>query len=94
MGNEDQLAARNFSHAASKAGIKRIIYLGGLGRDEKRLSDHLQSRHDVVGNILRCTDVQVIEFRASVIIGSGSLDRFCPFGTDLDVYAVSPSSAA
>ena len=69
---QDQLAAKNFAVAAGNAGLKRIIYLGGLGCDEKGLSDHLQSRHDV-GKILRSTQVQVIEFRASVIIGSGSL---------------------
>ena len=69
---EDQVAAKNFSLAARNAGVKRIIYLGGLGGDECDLSDHLNSRHEV-GRILRNSDVQVIEFRASIIIGSGSL---------------------
>ena len=69
---EDQLAAENFSAAARKAGVKRIIYLGGLGGGEINLSDHLNSRHEV-GRILHNSNVQVIEFRASIIIDSGSL---------------------
>ena len=69
---KEHLAARNFALASGNAGVKRIIYLGGLGCDEKGLSDHLNSRHDV-GKILRKTNIQVLEFRASIIIGSGSL---------------------
>ncbi len=69
---QDRLAAKNFSDAAAVAGIDRIIYLGGLGDSQAALSPHLQSRQEV-GAILRASGVQVIEFRASVIIGSGSL---------------------
>jgi len=51
--------------------VRRIVYLGGLGRDEDVLSKHLQSRHDV-GRLLASTGVEVVELRAGVIIGSGS----------------------
>jgi uncharacterized protein YbjT (DUF2867 family) len=69
---KDRAAARNFSRAASVAGVSRIVYLGGLGDDADGLSQHLRSRHEV-GEILRSAGVPVIEFRASVILGSGSL---------------------
>jgi len=69
---DDRDGAVNFAEAARQAGVKRIIYLGGLGRDEDDLSDHLRSRHEV-GRILRQSGAQVVEFRASIIIGSGSL---------------------
>ena len=70
---KDRQAAQNFATAAKNAGLKRIIYLGGLGDDsDPKLSVHLQSRHEV-GAILRKSGAQVIEFRASVIIGAGSL---------------------
>jgi uncharacterized protein YbjT (DUF2867 family) len=69
---QDRQAARNFGAAARTAGVERIIYLGGLGEDAGVLSRHLRSRHEV-GEILRAAGVPVIEFRASIIIGSGSL---------------------
>jgi uncharacterized protein YbjT (DUF2867 family) len=68
----DRQAAENFIQAASSAGVRRIIYLGGLAEDSSVLSQHLRSRHEV-GKILRGKGAQVIEFRASLIIGSGSL---------------------
>jgi uncharacterized protein YbjT (DUF2867 family) len=68
---EDRRAAGNFAHAAREAGVRRIIYLGGLGRGTK-LSAHLASRQEV-GRILRESGVPTLEFRASLIIGSGSL---------------------
>jgi uncharacterized protein YbjT (DUF2867 family) len=68
----DRRAARNFGEAAKMAGVRRIIYLGGLGRDEEDLSPHLRSRHEV-GRILRESGVPVLEFRASIVIGQGSL---------------------
>lgn len=68
---EDREAATAFAEAARKAGVKRIIYLGGLG-EEGDLSSHLASRQEV-GRILRESGVSTIEFRASIIIGSGSL---------------------
>ena len=53
--------------------MRRIVYLGGLGAgDEAELSSHLASRHEV-GNVLRESGVEIVEFRAAVIIGSGSV---------------------
>jgi uncharacterized protein YbjT (DUF2867 family) len=69
---KDREGARNFAAAARAAGVRRIIYLGGLGDSSAELSAHLRSRHEV-GEVLRDSGVQVIEFRASIIIGSGSL---------------------
>lgn len=70
---EDRQAARTFAEAAHRAGLRRIIYLGGLGDDaDPKLSPHLRSRHEV-GQILRDSGVETIEFRASLVIGSGSL---------------------
>ena len=69
---QDRLAADNFGEAARAAGVQRIIYLGGLGSDKPDLSPHLRSRHEV-GERLRAHGVPVIEFRASIIIGPGSL---------------------
>ncbi len=68
----DRQAARQFAEAARTAGVRRIIYLGGLGDSRQALSPHLRSRHEV-GEILRDSGAQVIEFRASIVIGSGSL---------------------
>ena len=67
----ESTSARNFALAARAAGVRRIIYLGGLGRPEDRLSAHLASRQDV-GRLLRESGAQTVEFRASVILGSGS----------------------
>ena len=69
---QDRAAAKNFADAARDANVRRIIYLGGLGDDDDSLSPHLRSRHEV-GDILRGSGCQVIEFRASIVIGSGSL---------------------
>jgi uncharacterized protein YbjT (DUF2867 family) len=70
---EDRQAATNFAGAAKKVGVRRIIYLGGLGDDaDPKLSPHLRSRHEV-GKILRDSGVETIEFRASLVIGTGSL---------------------
>src|SRR5579863_1515133 len=70
---EDRQAALNFAGAAKQAGVRRIIYLGGLGDDaDPKLSPHLRSRHEV-GRILRDSGVETIEFRASLVIGTGSL---------------------
>ncbi|MDE3135240.1 MAG: SDR family oxidoreductase [Acidobacteriota bacterium] len=67
----DRRAAGNFSAVARESGVRRIVYLGGLGHGEK-LSSHLASRQEV-GRILRESGVPAIEFRAGIIIGSGSL---------------------
>ncbi|MGI9600849.1 MAG: SDR family oxidoreductase, partial [Acidimicrobiales bacterium] len=70
--HSDRVGAENTRVAAEKAGVSRIVYLGGLGEDEPdHLSDHLASRHEV-GHVLAAGDVPVTELRAAVIIGSGS----------------------
>jgi len=69
---EDRTAARIFGDAAREAGVRRVVYLGGLGRSDQELSAHLRSRQEV-GAILRASGVGVIELRASIVIGSGSL---------------------
>ena len=69
---EEQRGARNFGSAAAAAGVQRIVYLGGLGGDTDTPSPHLRSRR-AVGDILRQSGVPVIELRASIVIGSGSL---------------------
>jgi len=68
---KDSQSARNFASAAKIDGVKRIIYLGGLGDPEQNLSQHLKSRQEV-GQILGETGIPVTELRASIIIGSGS----------------------
>lgn len=68
----DVQAARQFGEAAKAAGVKRIIYLGGLGDSEADLSQHLRSRQET-GRALGEAGVPVTEFRAAVIVGSGSL---------------------
>ena len=67
----EQVDAENFGRYAAAAGVRRIIYLGGLGSDDDELSDHLKSRHEV-GRALAIGGVEVVELRAGVIIGSGS----------------------
>jgi len=67
----EQRGAQNFAVVAKEAGVRRIVYLGGLGGGDD-LSPHLRSRQKV-GRLLHETGVPVLEFRASVVIGSGSL---------------------
>jgi uncharacterized protein YbjT (DUF2867 family) len=68
----DRRAAVNFRTAADRAELRHVIYLGGLGNDDKDLPTHLQSRHEV-GRILASGVTPITEFRAAVIIGSGSM---------------------
>jgi uncharacterized protein YbjT (DUF2867 family) len=68
----DVTAARHFAAAAKTAGVARLVYLGGLGDPATALSAHLRSRQDT-GAALRESGVPVTEFRAAVIVGSGSL---------------------
>ncbi|MBL76495.1 MAG: NAD(P)-dependent oxidoreductase [Chloroflexi bacterium] len=66
-------SAKNFGAAAAKSGIKRIIFLGALSQTEKEdSSKHMASRHRT-GELLRQSGVPTIEFRASVVIGAGSM---------------------
>lgn len=67
----DRGAARNFAVAARAAGVGRVLYLGGLGDSDSALSPHLRSRQEV-GDILREFGPPVTEFRAAIIVGSGS----------------------
>ncbi|MEU9127616.1 SDR family oxidoreductase [Kitasatospora sp. NPDC048540] len=70
----DRTSARAFGAAAARAGVRRIVYLGGLippGVPEHALSPHLRSRAEV-GRILRESGVPTAELRAAVILGSGS----------------------
>ena len=62
---QDRLVAENFGRAARQSGVKRIIYLGGLGAKEDSLSSHLKSRQEI-GQILAHSGVPVTEFRATV----------------------------
>lgn len=71
FGDQDRRAAGTFAQAAKQAGVRRIIYLGGLGHGPD-LSPHLASRQEV-GRILGESGVPTLELRASIIIGSGSL---------------------
>ncbi len=68
---EERRGAQAFADAAAACGVGRIVYLGGLGEGPD-LSPHLASRQEV-GRILRGSGVPTLEFRASIILGSGSL---------------------
>lgn len=68
----DLVAARNFASAAEQANIEQILYLGELVDPTARLSPYLRSRHET-GYVLRQGRVPVTEFRAGMIIGSGSV---------------------
>jgi uncharacterized protein YbjT (DUF2867 family) len=86
----DLIAARNFAAAARDAGVQRIIYLGGLGDPEDQLSEHLYSRQQT-GAALREAGVPVTEFRAAIIIGSGSGSfEMIRYLTDRIPFLVSP----
>ncbi len=67
--NREKIQAQNFLNAATKSGVKRIIYLGGLVNDSISLSPHMKSRKDV-GEILASGTIPVTELRASLIIGA------------------------
>jgi uncharacterized protein YbjT (DUF2867 family) len=68
----DLTAAQNFGQAAKVMGVKRILYLGGLGDPDAALSQHLSSRQQT-GDVLRQSGVPITEFRAAIIVGSGSV---------------------
>ncbi|NCF65237.1 MAG: DUF2867 domain-containing protein [Chloroflexi bacterium] len=78
MGGHDEFskrdiqAAENFATTAADAGVRNIIYLGGLGDAGSDLSEHLRSRQQT-GDALRQFGVSVTEFRAGMVVGSGSL---------------------
>src|SRR3954451_23299992 len=66
----DRILAESFSTAAARAGVRRIVYLGGLGHGA--LSEHLRSRQEV-GVALASSGIEVVELRAAVVIGAGSI---------------------
>ncbi|MCB9010389.1 MAG: SDR family oxidoreductase [Actinobacteria bacterium] len=68
--DDDRRAAANFARAAVQQGVDRVIYLGGLGHGDD-LSDHLASRHQTGAEL--AARIPTTEFRAGIIIGSGSL---------------------
>ena len=68
---QDRAAARNFGAAARAAGVRRIVYVGGLG-SAAGLSRHLRSRQET-GAVLRESGVPVIELRSGIVLGAGSL---------------------
>ena len=69
--DRDRTAANNFLRAATTAGVKRIVYLSGLGRGDEGLSKHLRSRQEV-GELLASGDIPVVELRCAIVIGTGS----------------------
>ncbi len=69
---KDAEAARAFGTAAGEVDLKRLIYLGGLGRDDQNLSDHLKSRREVE-RLLSAGGVPVTVLRAAIIIGHGGI---------------------
>jgi len=68
----DAQAARNFGAAAARAGLERVIYLGGLGRDDQDLSAHLRSRREVE-RLLGEDGVPVTVLRAAIVVGHGGI---------------------
>ncbi|MBM7808561.1 uncharacterized protein YbjT (DUF2867 family) [Geodermatophilus bullaregiensis] len=69
---KDAGAARTFARAAADAGVERIVYLGGLGRDGDDLSAHLRSRREVE-RLLASTGVPVTTLRAGIVVGHGGV---------------------
>lgn len=67
----ERAVAENFRRAAEAAGVRRLVYLGGLGEDDSDISVHLRSRHDV-GTVLAGGSIETVELRAAVVIGPGS----------------------
>ncbi len=67
----DRRAAHNFAVAAKQAGIRKVVYLGGLAARGGPVSEHLKSRHET-GAMLRKFGPPLIEFRAGIIVGNGS----------------------
>ena len=70
--DRDARAALAFAAAAEAAGVEQIVYLGGLGSDEDRLSEHLRSRREVE-QLLARTSVPVTALRAAIVVGAGGI---------------------
>ena len=69
---KDAEAARTFARAAHEAGIRQIIYMGGLGDEGDDLSPHLRSRREVAG-LLGETGIPVTVLRAAIVVGAGGI---------------------
>jgi uncharacterized protein YbjT (DUF2867 family) len=67
----DNRAAASVAREAARAGVRQIVYLGGLGDDEPGLSPHLRSRAETA-RVLAGGDVPVTTLRAAVVVGKGS----------------------
>nr|MBA3691134.1 NAD(P)H-binding protein [Actinomycetota bacterium] len=67
----DARGARDFARAARQAGVRRVIYLGGLGDERDRLSEHLRSRQET-GRILAAEGPPVLELRAAMVLAGDS----------------------
>lgn len=67
----DREAADNFGRAAAEAGVRRVVYLGGLGRDGDELSDHLRSRREV--EEVLSAHLDTVALRASIVVGQGGI---------------------
>ena len=68
---QDRLAATTVSHEAARAGVKQIVYLGGLGGDDPSASAHLRSRRETA-EYLASDGIPVTTLRAAMVIGKGS----------------------
>lgn len=69
---KDAAAARAFGKAAAEAGVRQIVYMGGLGSDDQDLSAHLRSRREVEG-LLGEAGVPVTVLRAAIVVGAGGI---------------------
>ena len=68
---QDRIAAETVAREAANAGVRQIVYLGGLGADDPGASPHLRSRRET-GERLASSDVPVTTLRAAMIVGKGS----------------------
>ena len=66
----DREGAHNFAIAAEAAGVRRVVYLGGLGSEDDALSPHLRSRREV--EQILSDHVETVALRASIVVGQGS----------------------
>lgn len=71
FGAREKLGAENFARACRNAGVRRVVYLGGLGPESGGTSRHLQSRH-CTAEILQGAAPEFVYARAAVVIGKGS----------------------
>ena len=69
---KDAEAARSFGLAAAASGVRQIVYMGGLGKDDDELSPHLRSRREVE-KLLGSSGVPVTVLRAAIVVGAGGI---------------------